>query len=104
MVSFERVFEVLDAPEPITDKPSAIDLVDPAGRVEFDDVTFRYPAANESSIASMETQAIPGADPDHDVLVASLAARSPPARRWRSSVRRAPARARWRRSSRGCTT
>lgn len=68
MVSFERVFEVLDAGEPITDKPSAIDVVDPAGRVEFDDVTFRYPPAHESVIASMETQAIPGADPDRDVL------------------------------------
>jgi ATP-binding cassette subfamily B protein len=68
MVSFERVFEVLDAAEPITDKPSAVDLVDAAGRVEFDDVTFRYPPAHESSIASMETQAIPGADPDRDVL------------------------------------
>ena len=68
MVSFERVFEVLAAAEPITDKPSAVDLVDPAGRVEFDDVTFRYPPASESSIASMETQAIPGADPDRDVL------------------------------------
>ena len=68
MVSFERVFEVLDAGEPITDKPSAIDLVDPAGRVEFDEVTFRYPPASESAIASMETQAIPGADPDRDVL------------------------------------
>ena len=68
MVSFERVFEVLDAPEPITDKPGAYDLVSPQGRVEFDDVTFRYPAANESAIASMETQAIPGADPDRDVL------------------------------------
>jgi ATP-binding cassette subfamily B protein len=68
MVSFERVFEVLDAPEPITDKPSAVDLVDPAGKVEFDDVTFRYPPASESSVASMETQSIPGADPDRDVL------------------------------------
>ena len=68
MVSFERVFEVLDAPEPITDKPSAIDLVGATGRVEFDDVTFRYPPASEASIASMETQAIPGADPDRDVL------------------------------------
>lgn len=68
MVSFERVFEVLDTREPITDKPSAVDLVDPVGRVEFDDVTFRYPPASESSIASMETQAIPGADPDRDVL------------------------------------
>lgn len=68
MVSFERVFEVLDTPEPIADKPSAVDLVDAAGRVEFDDVTFRYPPAGESSIASMETQTIPGADPDRDVL------------------------------------
>ena len=69
MVSFERVFEVLDAPEPITDRPGAVDLVDPTGRVEFRDVTFRYPPAGESSIASMETQAIPGADPDRDVLI-----------------------------------
>jgi ATP-binding cassette subfamily B protein len=68
MVSFERVFEVLDAPEPIADRPRAVDLVDPTGRVEFRDVTFRYPPANEASIASMETQAIPGADPDRDVL------------------------------------
>ncbi len=69
MVSFERVFEVLDAPEPISDKPGAVDLIGPVGRVEFDAVTFRYPPADESAIASMETQAIPGADPDRDVLV-----------------------------------
>ena len=68
MVSFERVFEVLDTPEPITDRPGAFDLIEPTGRVEFRDVTFRYPPANASSIASMETQAIPGADPDRDVL------------------------------------
>ena len=68
MVSFERVFEVLDAGEPITDKPSAVDLVDPLGRVELDHVTFRYPPAHESAIPSMETQAVPGADPDRDVL------------------------------------
>jgi ATP-binding cassette subfamily B protein len=46
MVSFERVFEVLDAPESITDRPGAIDLVDPKGKVEFNDVTFRYPTAS----------------------------------------------------------
>ena len=68
MVSFERVFEVLDTPEAITDRPGAIDLVSPTGRVELRDVTFRYPPASEASIASMETQAIPGADPDRDVL------------------------------------
>ncbi len=69
MVSFERVFEVLDTPEAISDKPGAVDLVDPTGKVEFRAVTFRYPPASESSIASMETQAIPGADPDRDVLI-----------------------------------
>jgi ATP-binding cassette subfamily B protein len=68
MVSFERVFEVLDAPEPIADRPGAIDLTDPAGRIEFREVTFRYPPASSSSIDSMEQLAIPGADPDSDVL------------------------------------
>jgi len=68
MVSFERVFEVLDAPEPITDRPGAIDLVDCSGSVTFDSVLFRYPAAAASAVATMEQQAIPGADPDGDVL------------------------------------
>ncbi|HEX6658008.1 MAG TPA: ABC transporter ATP-binding protein [Ilumatobacter sp.] len=68
MVSFERVFEVLDAAEPIADRPGAIDLVEPTGRIEFRDVTFRYPPASSSSIASMEQLVIPGADPNRDVL------------------------------------
>ena len=68
MVSFERVFEVLDAPEPISDRPGAVDLVAPRGEVELRDVTFRYPPAAESAIASMETRSIPGVDPDVDVL------------------------------------
>jgi len=68
MVSFERVFEVLDAPEPITDRPGAIDLVDCSGSVTFDSVLFRYPAAAASAVATMEQQAIHGADPDRDVL------------------------------------
>jgi ATP-binding cassette, subfamily B, bacterial len=69
MVSFERVFEVLDTPEPIADRPGAVDLVAPKGRVTFRDVTFRYPPANESAIASMEQLSVPGADPDRDVLM-----------------------------------
>jgi ATP-binding cassette, subfamily B, bacterial len=52
-VSFERVFEVLDHPSPITDRPGARDLIDPAGRVEFDHVRFSYPSADDSSIASL---------------------------------------------------
>jgi len=68
MVSFERVFEVLDAPEPITDRPGAIDLVGCRGAIWLDDVVFRYPAADSTAVRSMEQQAVPGADPDRDVL------------------------------------
>ena len=53
-VSFERVFEVLDTPSAIVDKPDAVALIAPAGRVEFDNVRFRYPSAAESSVASLE--------------------------------------------------
>ena len=53
-VSFDRVFEVLDAPNPIADAPDAIELTTPLGLIELDDVTFRYPAASEVSIASLE--------------------------------------------------
>jgi ATP-binding cassette subfamily B protein len=55
-VSFERVFEVLDLPNSIPDAPDAVDLPLPArGRIEFRDVRFRYPRADEVSIASLET-------------------------------------------------
>jgi ATP-binding cassette subfamily B protein len=56
-VSFDRVFEVLDAPNPIEDRPGAIDLVDPVGRVELDQVWFRYPASSDAFIASLENPA-----------------------------------------------
>lgn len=52
LVSFERVFEVLDAPNPLPDAPGAYDLVDAKGGVDFDDVWFRYPPV--SSVASLE--------------------------------------------------
>ena len=69
MVSFERVFEVLDAPEAIQEKPGAVDLVAPRGGVEFDNVTFRYPPALESAIPTMEQNAGLGGDTDPDVDV-----------------------------------
>jgi len=69
MVSFERVFEVLDAPEFVSDKPGAYDLGAPVGGVEFRDVWFRYPAADDVTIRSLEApSAVPGADADRDVL------------------------------------
>lgn len=42
VVSFERVFEVIDLPAEINEKPDAIPLSQARGELEFDDVTFRY--------------------------------------------------------------
>jgi ATP-binding cassette subfamily B protein len=42
MVSFERVFEVIDLPQDIAEKPGAAILHDVRGELEFDNVTFRY--------------------------------------------------------------
>ena len=68
-VSFERVFEVLDAPVMIHDSPGAVDLVDPRGAIELRNVTFRYPAGRDVSIASLEAAGVmQGTDPDSDVL------------------------------------
>jgi ATP-binding cassette subfamily B protein len=69
MVSFERVFEVLDAPEFVQDRPGAVDLVDPQGTVEFRDVWFRYPAAADVTVRSLEApSSVVATDPDRDVL------------------------------------
>jgi ATP-binding cassette subfamily B protein len=65
LVSFERVFEVLDFPALITERPGAFDLVDPVGRITFDNVWFRHPAPSLSSLASLEERA-PGTAEDAD--------------------------------------
>jgi ATP-binding cassette subfamily B protein len=55
LVSFERVFEVLDFPALIDDQPGAATVPSPArGRIEFDHVWFRHPPASVSSIPSLE--------------------------------------------------
>jgi ATP-binding cassette subfamily B protein len=54
LVSFERVFEVLDFEALIQERPGAFDLAEPTGRVEFDHVWFRHPGAALSSISSLE--------------------------------------------------
>jgi ATP-binding cassette, subfamily B, bacterial len=57
LVSFERVFEVLDLPSMIQERDGAVDLPRDAARVEFEHVAFRYPRADEVSLASLETVA-----------------------------------------------
>ena len=69
MVSFERVFEVLDAPEAIQEKPGAVDLVEAVGTIDFDNVVFRYPPASATAIPTMEQNAGLGVDTDPDVDV-----------------------------------
>lgn len=54
LVSFERCFEILDAPLPITDKPDAVTLTNCRGELRFDDVRFRYPAPSSVSVMSLE--------------------------------------------------
>jgi ATP-binding cassette subfamily B protein len=58
LVSFDRVFEVLDLAPAIAEKPTAVPLPGGPGRVEFRDVHFRYPSAAEVSLASLEDVAV----------------------------------------------
>jgi ATP-binding cassette, subfamily B, bacterial len=89
LVSFDRVFEILDLKPLIEDKPGAVPLpgrghdivsasedsngavAGPAPDIEFDDVSFRYPQASEVSLASLESIALPvpeHAGPNAEVL------------------------------------
>ncbi|MBY6413055.1 ABC transporter ATP-binding protein [Rhodococcus sp. BP-252] len=54
LVSFERVFEVLDLVPLIQDKPGAVALPDAPVSVELKDVRFAYPSADKVSLASLE--------------------------------------------------
>jgi ATP-binding cassette subfamily B protein len=57
LVSFDRVFEVLDLPSLIQEKSDAIELPSTASKLEFDHVAFTYPRADQISLASLETVA-----------------------------------------------
>jgi ATP-binding cassette, subfamily B, bacterial len=57
LVSFERVFEVLDLPTTVPEKKDATPLPPGSATVEFDHVRFRYPRADEVSLASLEAVA-----------------------------------------------
>ena len=57
LVSFERVFEVLDLQPLVTERPDARPLPLSPVRVEVERVAFRYPSADEVSLASLESVA-----------------------------------------------
>ncbi len=58
LVSFDRVFEVLDLPPMIDEKPGAVALPRGPARVSFEHVDFRYPRPEEVSLASLESVAV----------------------------------------------
>ncbi len=53
MVSFERVFEVIDLPPEIEEKPEAVDLKDVKGEIRFEKVTFTYQAGDEHLLSDV---------------------------------------------------
>lgn len=59
LVSFERVFEVLDLPPLVAESPGARPVPPGPTSVEFRDVHFTYPGADEISLASLESVARP---------------------------------------------
>jgi ATP-binding cassette subfamily B protein len=83
LVSFDRVFEVLDLKPLVDDRPGAatlpatVEVEEPDGLrdhvapdIEFDNVSFRYPTASEVSLASLESIARPG--PEHPAPAAAV--------------------------------
>ena len=68
VVSFERVFEILDLVPLIQERPGARSLPAGPASVEFDDVRFAYPSAEEVSLASLEDVAVLDARGGEEVL------------------------------------
>jgi ATP-binding cassette subfamily B protein len=68
LVSFDRVFEVLDLEPMIDEKPDAVDIPRGQATLEFDHVDFSYPTAEEVSLASLEAVAVLEQTPSQQVL------------------------------------
>ena len=68
LVSFERLFEVLDIVPMIQEDPDALDVPRGHASIEFDQVDFSYPGAEEVSLASLESVAVLESGPRNEVL------------------------------------
>lgn len=90
LVSFDRVFEVLDLKPLVTDRPGAGPLVvrrapgdeigsgNGAPDIEFEHVRFRYPSASEVSLGSLESIAVPVRErPEHAWVLDDVSFRAP---------------------------
>ena len=77
LVSFERVFEVLDLKPMVVDSPNAKDLITDKPEIMFSDVSFSYPKAEDISLASLEMIAKPELIASGEVLK-SISFKVPP--------------------------
>jgi ATP-binding cassette subfamily B protein len=68
LVSFDRIFEVLDLKPLVDEKVGAVDIARGPATIEFDQVDFRYPTAAEVSLASLESVAVLDQAPSSQVL------------------------------------
>jgi ATP-binding cassette, subfamily B, bacterial len=68
LVSFERLFEVLDIVPMIEESPDAVTVPRGGAAIEFEDVRFTYPSAEEVSLASLESVAVLEAGGRSEVL------------------------------------
>jgi ATP-binding cassette subfamily B protein len=68
LVSFDRVFELLDLPPMVVESATATAIAPQPPVIEFEDVSFRYPTASEVSLASLESVAVLDQAPSAQVL------------------------------------
>ena len=68
LVSFDRIFEVLDLEPMLREKPDAVSIPTGPARVELEHVDFSYPTASEVSLASLEGIALPAQGSPQQVL------------------------------------
>ncbi len=68
LVSFDRIFEVLDLAPMVAEKPDAVEIRRGPAKIQFEHVDFSYPRAEEISLASLESVAILDQAPSQQVL------------------------------------
>ncbi|MCM0618925.1 ABC transporter ATP-binding protein [Nocardioides bruguierae] len=80
LVSFDRVFEVLDLPSLVQEKPDAVAVPRGAATLELDDVTFAYPDGSEASLPSLEGVTREGQVTDAGPVLHGVSLRAEPGR------------------------